>query len=128
MIKKTIPLSGKRRAKADNDLPKKVIQLAEAMGFMAWRANSGSVKTESGSWIKLSPAGTPDILAVIPGSNGRLLGIECKSETGTLSPSQKAWHERAKAAGAEVVTVRSLREAQMILRALSPKASVGQGS
>jgi hypothetical protein len=72
-----------------------------------WRANSGG-GTRGGRPIKGNPAGTPDLLAVLPG--GRLCGIELKSKAGRLRPAQAAWFANATRAGALCLIVRDLRE------------------
>ena len=52
------------------------------------------VKLLGGFTVKLAPmeAGVPDRLVIFPG--GRFFLVELKTETGTLRPIQKIWHER----------------------------------
>jgi hypothetical protein len=88
-------------------------------GYFAWRANSGTQVIEAQGrherrLFKGAPAGTPDILLVLPRDVlvprrgvesfdaallGMLCGIEMKTETGRQSDSQKSWEARAKAKG-----------------------------
>jgi hypothetical protein len=102
-------------------------------GILAWRANSGTQVLAATSKarrrvIKGAPAGTPDILLVLPVQArvlslgaagmalessvwGALCGLEVKSATGTQQPSQKAWQATAERHGVRYAVVRSVREA-----------------
>jgi hypothetical protein len=72
------------------------LRLLFLRGVAAWRVNSGSVKVGK-RLVRLAPAGTPDILGVLPAHGGhppgRLLGVECKRKGGKLRDSQRAWME-----------------------------------
>ena len=60
--------------------------------------------------LRGSPAGTPDILLVLPG--GRLGGLEVKRpKVGRVSESQSEWHAKAAEHQVRVAVVRSVREA-----------------
>lgn len=89
---------------------------AARTGLVWWRANSGGLALPNGRRVIGSPAGTPDLLVVLPPS-GRLLGLELKSPTGRQRPSQRAWQESAEKAGAGYAIVRSLEELRLALRA-----------
>lgn len=54
-------------------------------------------------------AGVPDILVV---HNGQILGVELKTAKGRVSYVQQLAHARLRAAGAYVVTCRSLAEVE----------------
>jgi hypothetical protein len=62
-----------------------------------------------------NPAGTPDVLVVLPPS-GRLVGLEAKSDSGRLRPAQAAWRQAAEAAGALYWVVRDVSDLDALLR------------
>jgi hypothetical protein len=106
------------RLPAPNDLVRDCLGLLALRGVRAWRNNTGAGGTE-GRFLRFGAgAGGPDILAILPPS-GRLLGVECKTDSGRLAPAQRAWHEAARAAGAAVLVVRSIDELDHHLRELS---------
>jgi hypothetical protein len=63
------------------------------------------VRAAGGVAIKLMPthAGVPDRLVLWPG--GRTALVELKQKTGTVSPVQRVWHERAANLGHPVVVL-----------------------
>lgn len=95
------------RVPKEADVQRACLQLLAVRGVWAWRTNAGAVKVGS-RLVQLAPAGTPDILGVLPG--GRLLAVEVKAAGGRLRPSQKAWADEARRAGAAVLLVRSAGE------------------
>lgn len=86
---------------------------------MAWRSNVAPVADVSATgrryWVRGLPKGFPDISGLLPG--GRALFIECKSLRGTLTPEQRAFHDRLRAHGAVVLTVKSIGDLRQGLRA-----------
>lgn len=54
--------------------------------------------------VKLAPVtkGTPDRMVLL---DGNIYLVELKTETGRLSPAQRAWHEKATQRGVEVVVL-----------------------
>lgn len=103
------------RATRETLLTQGTLRALLAKGVFAWRANSGVVRAVSSNGrsrkINLSPAGTPDILLVIPGSRGQLGGIELKSPRGWLRDSQIRWMNRAEKLGVRFGVARSIGEA-----------------
>lgn len=91
-----------------------ILKALRLRGIWAWRANSGTqvikatVRTRR-RVIKGAPAGTPDILLVLPG--GRLCGLEVKSDDGAQRPSQRLWQAKAERYGVRYAVVRSVVEA-----------------
>jgi hypothetical protein len=117
-----IPGSGKpKKRRPGNESPRvtAALKVLKLKGYFAWRANSGNHVIEAqGSHaralVRGAPAGTPDILLVLPRDVlvprrgveafdpallGMLCGIEMKTESGRQSASQKAWEAAAKAKG-----------------------------
>ena len=111
----------KRRRSRSNESPR-VTAILEALtlkGYWAWRANSGNhiIAAQGGharAVVKGAPAGTPDILVVVPRdvlvpeqgrvalsahTIGMLGGLEVKTETGKQRLSQKKWEAKAKRHG-----------------------------
>lgn len=43
----------------------------------------------AGGWVTMNPEGTPDLIAMIPGSPARFLAIETKQKGETASLAQK---------------------------------------
>lgn len=86
-----------------------ILDAFQAMGVLAFRINSGKVKTRGG-WYQGAPAGFPDVLVVVP-PLGRMLGIEVKDAKGETNPAQDRMHADMTRNGATVVTVRSVDEA-----------------
>jgi hypothetical protein len=110
-----------------------ILRTLALKGVWAWRANSGTQVLKATAKaqrrvIRGAPAGTPDILLVLPvrktavclgddgmtieeRAYGALCGLEVKTATGRQLPSQKAWQARAEAAGVRYAVVRSIKEA-----------------
>jgi len=66
-------------------------------GVMAWRNNSGAYKTEEGRYIKYGFKGSPDIIGMTKGGNGRFLGVECKYGKNDQTPHQRAFQAQCEA-------------------------------
>ena len=86
-----------------------ILDAFAAMGVLAFRINSGKVKTRGG-WYQGAPAGFPDVLVVVPPS-GRFLGLEVKEPKAKLREGQVTMAEQLTRNGAVVVTVRTVEEA-----------------
>jgi hypothetical protein len=84
----------------------------------SWKANAGTIvigKGRAKRVVRGSPAGTPDILLVLPG--GRLAGLEVKRPVGgRVSPKQSEWHAKAELHQVRVAVVRSVIEALEAVR------------
>lgn len=95
-------------------LVKAILSALHLHGLWCWRVNAGVTVLGGGRSrrvIRGAPAGTPDILGVLPGGRGRLFGLEVKTARGRLEESQVAWHELATSKGVRVAVVRSAHEA-----------------
>lgn len=82
-------------------------------GFLFSVPNGGTRHAREAMTLKatgLTP-GIPDLLMVHP----RLVGIEMKTETGTISPAQQKIHDRWRSAGIEVHVCRSFEDFQVII-------------
>lgn len=108
------------------DLLRSVLKALAARRVFCWRNNSGVTVLGVGKSkrvIRGAPAGSPDILGVIPGSDGSLFGLELKTATGRVTDTQRDWHERAKAQGVRVAVARGVSEALQIVDSWIEKAS-----
>lgn len=99
---------------SETELVRSILATLARMGIWAWRANAGSrvmpaTDRSARRMFRGAPAGTPDILGVLPG--GRLFGLEAKTARGRVRPSQSAWHATAERHGVLVAVVRSVSEA-----------------
>lgn len=113
-----------RKLPASREAPvlRAVLGYLEAIRIWHWRNNSGSKVIGEGSarrMLRMSPAGSPDILLVI---RGRLCGLEVKSATGKQSPSQAAWERKAIYQGVGYAIVRSVGEAKKAIETWTGKA------
>ena len=75
---------------------------------MFFRVNSGTARGFGGSFVKLAPKGTADILGVV---NGRAVALEVKTSVGKQSKEQKAWAATWIACGGYYSVVRSVEAA-----------------
>jgi len=84
------------RAMSESDWQRQIVDFA---GLRGWKhIHYRPAMTNRGWRTALSgDPGAPDLLMV----RDRLILVECKSERGRLSPTQVAWQEALKAAGAE---------------------------
>lgn len=114
----------------------RVLQLA---GFWAWRVNSSltvlpAQASHGRRVIKGAPAGSPDIMLVIPvvasalslgeggmrlesATYGALGGLEVKTDKGKQSATQRAWQRKAEAHGVRYEVVREPGEALRVAKA-----------
>jgi hypothetical protein len=124
---------GRRRSGKESPRVTAILRALALRGIWAWRANSGTqviaatVRTGR-RVIKGAPAGTPDILLVLPvrvvGSGrlpdafqyaGSLCGLEVKADDGRQRPSQRAWQAKAERHGVRYAVVRSVIEALAVV-------------
>ena len=99
---------------SETDLVRSVVQRLQLLGVLCWRANSGTVVVGSGKSrgvVRGSPAGTPDVLLVLPGGGGVLAGIELKTKEGRVLATQQRWANRVRPHGVRWGVARSVAEA-----------------
>lgn len=104
------------RSREESYLLAACLDLLRLMGIPAIRINSGAIKVD-GRIIRLAPAGTSDILGILP-PQGRFLAIETKSSRGRLTPDQEAFLEGVRQAGGVSLVVRDLKSLQCALEEL----------
>lgn len=77
-----------------------------------WRSNTGALKSAS-RFIKFGIPGSPDLIGFT--RFGRFIGCECKTAEGTLSDSQKPFHNAMTLAGCIIFVARSYQDADAAL-------------
>ena len=113
---------GEGEAVSETQLVRAILDALHAKGVWCWRVNAGLTVFGASAGhakrvIKGAPNGTPDIIGIVPGSRGRLFGLEAKSPTGKQNPNQRAWEIKATALGVRYGVVRSIGEALALLDA-----------
>lgn len=63
----------------------------------AWRNNAGMIPTEAGNLVRLSPAGSSDIIGML--IDGRFLAVEVKAGRNKPTELQQDFLERVRADG-----------------------------
>ena len=99
-------------AKTENQLQNQIASYLAACGYIVHRMQSGKVKVKGG-WMQLCPEGTPDLMAV--GKKGRIIWIEVKTTTGSLSDKQKEHIAELIFRGQEVHIIRSIKQLEAVL-------------
>jgi hypothetical protein len=73
-----------------------------------WRNNTGSFAIEGGGYFKAGLIGSADIIGLLP--TGRFLAVECKSQDGRQSESQKEFQEHIEQNKGLYILVRSVAD------------------
>lgn len=77
-----------------------------------FRAGSGAFQTAQGRYVKTGRPGVPDIVACI---NGKFIGLEVKTETGSQSKAQKEAEINIAKSGGKYFIVRSVQDVKNII-------------
>ena len=81
-----------------------------------WRNNVGVLKDGNGGYVSYGLGkGSADLIGLIVGT-GRFIGIEVKTPTGRVTPEQKAWAKTIQDYGGIAVVLRSVTEAEELLK------------
>lgn len=92
--------------KAENEVSDQIRSFLEKKGFKVFRMQSGRFRG-AGGWVTMNPVGTPDLLAIEPGT-GRALCIEAKTKEGEASEIQVKTIEELRKLGASALIAYSL--------------------
>jgi hypothetical protein len=113
-------------SKKESVIQREILGWLHRNGVLHWRVSLGPVIHSGGSlWAKNPMKGHPDIEGIFPNSEGRLFGIEVKSEDGKLSTEQKQVHENLISAGCIIMVCRTLSDVclEFHKRGFAPAAS-----
>jgi hypothetical protein len=86
-------------------------------GWFVWRNNSGIIRTQKGSFVKMGMAGLPDLFAV---KDGHLLGVEVKRPGKHPSSVQERMLAELRDHGAYTIVVSSIDELEKSLKLIPP--------
>lgn len=79
----------------ENEIQSMILLELNKRGHRLWRSNAGKIKSaHTGTWIKLLPAGFPDLLGWHK-ETGQFIAIEVKNAKGSLRKEQKKFAEFA---------------------------------
>ena len=103
---------------SEQDTVNAILDYLRAHGAYAVRVNSGGkpVENENGSrhFIRMAPAGTPDIIACWPG--GLFMGIECKQKGNKPTPIQAATLDQIRETGGVAVVAYGIEDVEQALK------------
>ncbi len=83
------------------------------LGWFVWRNNSGIIRTQTNSFVKLGLAGLPDLFAL---KNGVLLGVEVKRPGKKPTELQDQMLETLRAHGAKTLIATSVDDIDKFLK------------
>lgn len=110
------------------DLQAAAMDLMAGLGFPPIRINSGGIRTPEGRYVRLAPAGTSDILSIVPVS-GRFLAVEIKRPGNEPTEAQREFLRTIRRLGGVAVWIDDLKELERLLKELldDPDLTVRQG-
>ncbi|MBR9701062.1 hypothetical protein GOV11_04310 [Candidatus Woesearchaeota archaeon] len=99
----------------ESDIQKAIVQYFKCRGIFCWvNKTQGTYDVAKRTFRRnTTMKGIPDILGVMQG--GRMLAIEVKSKTGSLTPEQRNFIENANSLGAFSGMCRSVKDAEKLL-------------
>ena len=99
---------------SEHQIQTQIINFLQYRGYMVFRMNAGSIRTQGGKLVKLAPAGTPDIMAFKPAYEGGvdLYFIEVKRPKGKLTFFQEHKIKELEQYGAQCFVAYSIEEVQ----------------
>ena len=93
----------------EKDVLKGCMQYLKLNGYVFIRNNSGAVISAykgKNRMIRYGDKGSPDL--IILGRHGEFIAVECKSDTGKLSPEQEDYRKRVLNSGGIYIVARSV--------------------
>jgi hypothetical protein len=102
----------------ESEVLRGILGYLSAMRIIAWRQNTGAVKTPGTTgrdrFVRYGFPGLPDVIGVLPG--GRALFIEVKKPGGRVRPEQRAFLDAATRAGAVAFVAYSMDDVDARLK------------
>jgi hypothetical protein len=95
---------------SETTISKEIRDALDSIGIWNIRIQSGMLKIGN-RFIHLAPKGTSDILLPSYDKQGHSAWLEVKTDTGTLSPDQVKFQEKAESFNVKTGVVRSAKEA-----------------
>ena len=89
-----------------------MIEIGSIPGVLAWRNNTGMIKSADGRFVRFGTPGSPDVIVI---AGGKFVGLEVKTERGRLSPRQRKWRAACETAGGIYAVVRDAHSAFMVV-------------
>jgi hypothetical protein len=103
----------------ENMVKNACLQYLNVLGIMAWSNNTGAVKYRNGAgadrFLRFGYKGSADIIGCMP--DGRFLAVECKTEKGRVSESQREFLAGIKKSGGVAVVARCVEDVAEVLQA-----------
>ena len=100
-------------ANAETKIQHDILEYLTLCNIVAWRNNAGMLRIGK-RLIQMAPAGSPDIIGLMP--DGRFLGIEVKMPREAPTPVQRKFLQRLKDNGALVFVARSIGDVEKELK------------
>lgn len=100
----------------ESQIVSSILQWLAYNKILAYRINSGMIRTESGHMVKLAPAGFSDILAILKG--GRVCMIECKRPGNRATAIQEFFMEGIRQQGGIAFVATSIADCQRELKSM----------
>ena len=99
---------------AETKIQHDILEYLMLRNIVAWRNNAGMLRIGK-RLIQMAPAGSPDIIGLMP--DGRFLGIEVKMPREAPTPVQRKFLQRLKDNGALVFIAHSIGDVEKELKA-----------
>lgn len=101
--------------KSEAQIQKEILDYLSAVRILHWRIPVDSVRTGSGARRKSNLRGFPDILGILPQTNGNVFFVEVKGPKGKLSEDQLAFHKKLRNEDCLVITAKSLEDVRYFI-------------
>jgi len=100
----------------ENALQKACLEFLKLKGCLAWRNNTGAVKSDK-RFIRYGHPGSGDVFAVVP-PHGRFLSIECKAGKNKPTAKQVEWANEVRTFGGVAIVAYTLDDVHDALEAM----------
>lgn len=94
----------------ESKIQREILDYLELNRVLHWRIPVDGTRTASGVRRKSTLRGFPDILGILPGSNGKVFFIEVKTPKGKLSEDQTEFHSKLRNANCLCIVATSVQE------------------
>lgn len=105
-----------RGPNAESEIVTAILDYLHAVGIVAARTQAGEVALKRGGYMRLAPAGWPDISGYVVCVRARPLFIEVKAPGGSCLPEQAAFLDAAGCAGCLCIVASSIDDVRAAFR------------